>query len=54
VIAVELYGHEQDPRETVNVAANHPQVVRRLIETMRADWLAGSTPLSDPVTSNLS
>ena len=33
--AVELYDHASDPEENRNVAAAHPEVIRRLTETLR-------------------
>ena len=37
---VELFDHQADPTETVNIAAEHPQLVQRLIEQHDAGWKA--------------
>ena len=37
-VYVELYDHQTDPHETVNVADNHPDVVRRLNAVMATGW----------------
>lgn len=37
---VELFDHESDPSETTNVAGNHPEIVRGLIEQLDAGWKA--------------
>ena len=39
-VSVELYDHEKDPKETINVAAQHPEVVKKLsarLQKMRAE-----------------
>jgi iduronate 2-sulfatase len=37
-IFVELYDHQQDPHETVNIAEREPVAVARLLKTFRAGW----------------
>jgi iduronate 2-sulfatase len=37
-VFVELYDHETDPQETVNVADDHPEVVQRLSAVMAKGW----------------
>ncbi len=37
-IFVELYDHQTDPAETVNVASQQPQVVAELLAQLRAGW----------------
>lgn len=39
-IFVELFDHQTDPRETINIAAQHPQLVEQLTAQMRAGWRA--------------
>lgn len=36
VVQTELYDHQADPRETRNIAAQHPEVVRKLLPRLRA------------------
>lgn len=42
-IFVELYDHENDPTETINVAKQNPQIVHRLLTQLDAGW-QGSLP----------
>jgi len=35
--AVELFDHQNDPLETVNVAASHPEVVNELLAQLEAN-----------------
>ncbi|MCO8121607.1 sulfatase [Stieleria sp. TO1_6] len=35
---VELYDHQTDPKETNNIAENHPDLVRSLVEQLDAGW----------------
>ena len=37
-VQVELYDHQSDPDETVNVAAAQPEVVERLLKQFKAGW----------------
>nr|WP_231734069.1 sulfatase [Calycomorphotria hydatis] len=37
-IFVELYDHETDPQETINIANDHPQVVESLSKQLAAGW----------------
>ncbi|MCR9197610.1 MAG: sulfatase [Planctomycetaceae bacterium] len=37
---VELFDHQSDPTETINIAAEHPELVRQLIEQHDAGWKA--------------
>ena len=42
-IFVELYDHQEDPAETVNVAEKHPKLVANLLAEFAAGW-QGSLP----------
>lgn len=35
---IELYDHKTDPNETKNIAADHPQLVKQLIEQQKGGW----------------
>ena len=37
---VELFDHQDDPKETRNVASEHPKLVEELTEQMNAGWKA--------------
>ncbi len=37
-LAVELYDHEADPDETVNIAQSHPELVAELSKRLHAGW----------------
>ncbi|WP_407652605.1 sulfatase [Aporhodopirellula aestuarii] len=39
-IDIELYDHQSDPSETVNIADDHPELVAELLATFRAGWKA--------------
>jgi len=39
-VFVELYDHQTDPDETINVAASNPQIVRQLVGQFQAGWKA--------------
>lgn len=41
---VELFDHESDPEETVNIADQNPDVVQRLMKQMNAGWKAALEP----------
>ena len=45
-IFIELYDHNSDPNETVNVASEHPEVVGELVAQFKAGW-EGNLPLHD-------
>lgn len=44
-LAVELYDHRKDPRETRNIAGGQPEVVRELTRMMQRGW-RGALPAS--------
>jgi iduronate 2-sulfatase len=39
-VFVELYDHQSDPGETINVAADNPELVQKLIKQFQAGWKA--------------
>ena len=41
-VFTELYDHEKDPIESVNVAEKHPELVAKLLEQLKAGWRAAS------------
>jgi len=47
VVQVELYDHQADPGETVNIAAEQPDLVRRLLERLRAPRKTRMLPMPD-------
>ena len=40
---IELYDHQTDPQETVNVAVNHPRKVQALLKQLKEGWI-GNIP----------
>ncbi|MDA9961529.1 sulfatase [Opitutales bacterium] len=40
---IELYDHQTDPQETVNVAVNHPRKVQALLKQLKEGWI-GNMP----------
>lgn len=44
-LAVELYDHKNDPRETINVASTQPEVVNELMIQFNKGWRACATEL---------
>ncbi|MEX0331088.1 MAG: sulfatase [Puniceicoccaceae bacterium] len=43
-VFVELYDHETDPLETINVASDHPQLVQNLIRQFNTGWEGNQPP----------
>ena len=43
-IFVELFDHEKDPKETVNIAEENPTLVARLLAQLKSGW-KGSLPV---------
>ncbi len=42
-LAVELYDHQTDPAENVNIAGEHPQLVKELTKRLQAGWRGALT-----------
>ncbi|MEM5499309.1 sulfatase [Paraglaciecola mesophila] len=45
---VELYDHQRDPNESINVAGQHPEKVAELLNQLYAGWKASKAPSIKP------
>jgi iduronate 2-sulfatase len=44
VIGQELYDHQADPHESVNIASAHPDIVKKLAARLKDGWKAALPP----------
>jgi iduronate 2-sulfatase len=51
-IYIELYDHDNDPTETVNVAGKDPKVVAGLLDQFDAGWKGGVPEASEDAELN--